>query len=231
MNVLIIEDSIESANTLTYLLKENIMFDNAQLFYNTGYMENIDYSIEYFLIFIDIYLGDVNGIELSKSIKLKCPNAIIVFVTINEDLVFNSLEIQPFYFIRKKHMENDVHIFLKLLQEYISKNQLIVFSLRGEVVKLHLNKILYIEAQGHYLKIHTINDEYKQKKKLSDIKQQIIYKNFVQIHRSYLINMDYIYKILNNYVILINKKEINIGKKYKNEFKKIFQEYLVNGGL
>lgn len=69
------------------------------------------------------------------------------------------------------------------------------------------------------------------RKKLKNSKKQLNNNNIIQVHRSYLINLDFVYDANTKYIILRNKKEINIGKTYKKKFKLIYQDYLLNGSL
>lgn len=232
MNILILEDSLGFINIFQKILKSNNLFKDAHFFCVTKEFENIDYLLEYRVVFIDLHLGNINGIELAKKIKSYSPKSLIVFVTANENLVFDTLEIRPFYFMRKNHLKNDMITFFKIFGSYIKDNYFIAFSDRQKIERINVSDIIYVESIGHYLNIVTLDDTYKKKEKISDFQKQVEnIHNFVQIHRSYLVNMNYIYEVKNKYIVLINKKEINIGKSYKKEFKIRFQQYLLNGGL
>lgn len=232
MNILIIEDSLTFINDFTVILKTDNVLKDASFYYVTNDFENIDYSLEYQVVFIDLHLGNINGLELAKKIKMCSPKSLLVFVTADKSLVFDTLEICPFYFVRKSHLKDDMLTFFKMFRAHMNDNFSIAFSYRQKAVRIKVSDIIYVESVGHYLKIVTLDSEYKKKEKISEFKKEISnVHQFIQIHRSYLINMDYIYEVKNMYIILVNQKEINIGKTYKKEFKNKFQEYLLNGGL
>lgn len=98
-----------------------------------------------------------------------------------------------------------------------------------EFVDILKNNNLF--ADGHYLKIVTLDGEYKFKEKIKEFKTQLNNNNIIQVHRSYLINLDFVYDVNSKFIILRNKKEINIGKTYKKKFKLTYQDYLLNGSL
>lgn len=232
MNVLIVEDSIKFIEDFQRILKKDSLFKDAHFYCHTGNYENIDYERGYQVVFIDLHLGNIEGLELAKAIKTRLPKILLVFVTADESLVFDTLEIQPFYFIRKNYLKNDMITFFKMMDIHMKDHFSIAFSYRQKIKHIKVSEIIYVESEGHYLKIVTLEGEYKKKGKIREFQQEFSHlHNFVQIHRSYLINMDYIYEVKNTYIILVNKKEINIGKTYKKEFKNAFQEYLLNGGL
>lgn len=232
MNVLIVENSIKFIEDFQRILKKDTLFKDAHFYcYNRNY-ENIDYEREYQVVFIDLHLGNIEGLELAKVIKTRLPKTLLVFVTADESLVFDTLEIQPFYFIRKNYLKNDMITFFKMMDIHMKDHFSIAFSYRQKVKHIKVSEIIYVESDGHYLKIVTLEGEYKKKGKIREFQQEFSHlHNFVQIHRSYLINMDYIYEVKNTFIILVNKKEINIGKTYKKQFKDAFQEYLLNGGI
>ena len=115
----------------------------------------LDYSIDcitshfedrYFekgdIFFLDIDLKEKNGIKIAEEIRENNSNAIIIFVSAMNDMVFDSLIVQPFYFIRKDNFDRDMKIACTLIQKYI--NKLFKYSpLFKEYLKKYLKTILY----------------------------------------------------------------------------------------
>ncbi len=149
----------------------------------------------------------------------------------NNNFVHKSMELQPFYFIRKDHLEKDISIFFKMFKEHLENTSFIVINTREKRVRINTIDIIYIEADGHYLKVVTLDGEYKLKGKIKEFKNQLNNNNIIQVHRSYLVNLDFVYDVNTKYIILRNKKEINIGKTYKKKFKNNYQDYLLYGSL
>ena len=116
-------------------------------------------------------------------------------------------------------------------KEHLENTSFIVINAREKRVRINTSDIIYIEADGHYLKIITLDGEYKFKEKIKEFKTQLNNNNIIQVHRSYLINLDFVYDVNSKFIILRNKKEINIGKTYKKKFKLTYQDYLLNGSL
>ena len=217
MNILILEDTNNFVKEFVDTLRNNNLFSDAHFFCFEDHFERIDDTKDYQVIFIDVHLSEsINGIDYSIELKKKFPKALIVFVTMNNNFVHKSMELQPFYFIRKDHLEN---------------TSFIVINAREKRVRINTSDIIYIEADGHYLKIVTLDGEYKLKGKIKEFQTQLNNNNIIQVHRSYLINLDFVYDVNTKYIILRNKKEINIGKTYKKKFKNNYQDYLLNGGL
>ena len=152
----------------------------------------------------------------------------VIFIDVH---LHKSMELQPFYFIRKDHLNEDMSIFFKMFKEHLENTSFIVINAREKHVRINTSDIIYIEADGHYLKIVTLDGEYKFKEKIKEFQKQLNNNNIIQVHRSYLINLDFVYDVNSKFIILRNKKEINIGKTYKKKFKLTYQDYLLNGSL
>ena len=219
MNILILEDTSTFVEEFVDILKNNNLFTDVNFFCLGDHFEEIDNTKDYQIIFIDVHLSK------------RFPKALIVFVTMNNNFVHKSMELQPFYFIRKDHLNEDMSIFFKMFKEHLENTSFIVINAREKRVRINTSDIIYIEADGHYLKIITLDGEYKFKEKIKEFKTQLNNNNIIQVHRSYLINLDFVYDANTKYIILRNKKEINIGKTYKKKFKLTYQDYLLNGSL
>ena len=85
--------------------------------------------------------------------------------------------------------------------------------------RLDFNILVFIQLATFFLK------------RAKEFKTQLNNNNIIQVHRSYLINLDFVYDVNSKFIILRNKKEINIGKTYKKKFKLTYQDYLLNGSL
>lgn len=231
MTILILEDSQFFLELFISKLKNTFITKNATIHYLTSTFENIDYSIKYDIIFIDILLNSNNGIELAKTLKEKYPKALIIFMTSNNGLVFKTLELQPFFFIRKKFLDDDFEICMHLIEKHLHSHYTIALTNREKTVHVNIEDIVYAESEGHYLNIATIDQQFRKKIKLKDFEQQLQSEKFVQVHRSYLINMDYILNIKNGFITLVNQKQISIGASFKQNFKNKYQEFLINDNL
>ena len=68
---------------------------------------------------LDIDMPDMNGFDLANKIYEKYPNAVIIFCTMHDNLVYDSFRLNAFYFVRKNNLEEDLSYSLK---KYIAAN-------------------------------------------------------------------------------------------------------------
>ena len=147
MNILILEDTSTFVEEFVDILKNNNLFTDAHFFCLGDHFEEIDNTKDYQIIFIDVHLSkSINGIVFSIELKKRFPKALIVFVTMNNNFVHKSMELQPFYFIRKDHLNEDMSIFFKMFKEHLENTSFIVINAREKRVRINTSDIIYIEA-------------------------------------------------------------------------------------
>lgn len=201
----------------------------------------LDYSIDcitsnfedrYFekgdIFFLDIDLKEKNGIKIAEKIRENNSNAIIIFVSAMNDMIFDSLIVQPFYFIRKDNFDRDMKIACTLIQKYINKNhKIITFDFNGKKTAIQLSDIIYLESFLHEITIHAPFNDYKYSSTFNKMMLFINSTNIVRIHKSYLVNLFWVKEIYKEEMILNNGITLKIGKKYRQDVLKKYKEYLL----
>lgn len=207
--IFIIEDDIDLADNIAEILKFH-SFDvvgkenSAENSFRLITEANPD------IVLMDIVLvGKIDGIQLAEQIreKLEIP---IIFITGNSD---------QSYLQRISNIDNDSFIlkpftidvlittinltFLKYLRKKAEKNILNIRD-KGFLVPVDEDNIIMLKADGLYTKIHTKDKVYLIRSILKDVVGKLSEKKFIRIHKSYLVNI--------NYVIAFNSKEITIGE-------------------
>lgn len=86
-------------------------------------MESISANNRYNLLFLDISMPNLNGIELGKQLRKIADNVLIVFVSSHEELVFESFQVTPFRFIRKGHFYQDLEECIPAIITELEKRQ------------------------------------------------------------------------------------------------------------
>lgn len=189
-------------------------------------VSNNDFDI----IFLDIDLKHINGINLSHSITSQCKKkSLIIFVTSRNDLIFDSLSVQPFYFVRKSNLNDDLIMTFSLLKKhYKHTSSLLTFQYNGRKTNLRKSDIVYIESDFHDVYITTTSDQYVYRSTLKAILNELNSKRFSRIQKSIVINFDYVKEIdENNNVILTTGNIFSINRSYKKEVLKELKEYLL----
>lgn len=183
---------------------------------------------KYQLVLLDIDMDEINGIEAGKIIKEDNPQADIIFLSQREDLVFDTLYLHPFGFIRKSKLLQDFPSVMELYLETHStsnptSHQLIVTSKTG-VININIDEVMYIEGNKNYQTIYLKNSSaFDVRLSMGELEDSLHDKGFIRIHKGYLVNYLFIRKIVKADVILTNNKILPLANKRKDE---IMEQYL-----
>ena len=188
---------------------------------------NISSFDDYTVYFIDIDLQEIDGIELARKIKDYRRSNIVVFVSSRKELIHHSFRAQPYFFIRKAHYQKDLSMFFSLIEDELKEETFLLVNYKNTKSQVLVEHILYIEAMNHKLNIVTNEKTYQDNRSLKEIKQLLPSNSFVQVHRSFIINMVYLLKYQKNNITMTNQDTIQIGRFYKKEFEEKYQEFLI----
>lgn len=234
MKCLIIDDDTSCIDILETKLKAHFGNVELDIFQKPPHIDEL--QTEYDLFFMDVLLGDESGIDYANSIKDYYSHMTLVFLSHQDNLIFKTQKISPICFIRKSNFDEDFQMFCAVYENKQRENIKITFQLHSSENKtnetsitLHANDIIYVECYSHELIIHTHKNEYIVKMTLKEFLKNVkTLKCFTQVHRSYVINMDYIYSRSKTIIHMINddpKNEVPISKRYKRSFNDTYGEF------
>lgn len=180
------------------------------------------------IIFLDIAMPDINGIELAKHIRRIDDKVSIVFITYMSEKMPQGFEVMAAGFLVKPINETDIEKVIERIVLMYEKNRNIPFEIKTKgsgTAIVNMNDILYFESFLHYINVITKESNYEFRGSISQISSDLSKWNFMQIHRAYLVNMAYVWIVYEDRLTLINSKELPIGKKYIDSFKNAFRKY------
>jgi two-component system, LytTR family, response regulator len=178
------------------------------------------------LIFLDINMPLLNGMEL---IRILTPKQKIIFTTAYSDYAADSYEynaldyiLKPISFERFMKAVNKAENYFELQgskdESKLTGEVYMFIKTDRQLIKINFSEILFFEAQKEYVNIHTLTEKYLFYKRMKELEEQLPV-NFMRIHHSYIINLNFITRI-EGATVTINNKEIPIGSSFKEEFQK-----------
>lgn len=161
-------------------------FEHAEQFI----MECEDYFF-YDMIFLDIQMGQMNGMELARKIREKNQLIKIVFLTGIRDYAVEGYEVEAVRYLIKPIKEEVVKDLLSQLVETVVSQQEEIFMFRntGQSVRVKFKDIIYIEARGHYLFLKTDEEQFEWKTSLSSIAEELEKNNLFLCRRGLYVNL------------------------------------------
>ncbi|MDN5200975.1 LytTR family DNA-binding domain-containing protein [Fulvivirgaceae bacterium BMA10] len=169
-------------------------------------------------ILLDIQMPDVSGLQLVQALPIA---PLIIFTTAFPNYAVKSYELEAVdYLVKPIEFDRFLKAVFKIQHRIENKGEnnytpdfLFVKSGPSQI-KLEYNDIIYIESDGNYIAFHTKERKYLSRISMSEIAQNLPPKQFLRIHKSYLINLKYLKKV-ENYRVLISEIWLPIGRKYK----------------
>jgi len=185
------------------------------------------------LVFLDIQMPGINGIEFAKTIPQK---TFVIFTTAFSEFATDSYEVDAIdYLIKPVKLERfqkgveKAQSYSKLLGNGNSPNNIEqvtddYFFIKAErkIIKVYFNDILFIEGLKDYVVMHTETQKVITAMNIKTIHDQLPKSMFVRVSKSYIINAKQIESVDNN-TVYIGKNEIPIGTIYRDFF---FNEFV-----
>jgi len=169
------------------------------------------------LIFLDIELKELNGVELGKMIRSELSNETIhiAYVSVNTQYALELFQVRPLDFLVKPFSEAQVIKTVEKARSItVSYNEKFSFKSGQEYYSYPIADILYFESRAHKVMIRMEDRALEFYQKLNLIEREMNSK-MMRIHKSYLVNPMHIKEYRYDEVVLSNGDALPISKKYR----------------
>lgn len=171
---------------------------------------------------IDIDMPEVNGFAVASFLKKWNRECCIGFVSNKDELVFQAFAYHPFFFIRKTHLDEELEPQLLELQKKMGvKVPKIELQTGRQTVEVALDTIWFVESEKNYLLFYREKDErgdaVRARMKIAEAEKELEPHGFVRTHKGYLVNMNYVYRLRENEILLLNGKHVPVSRSYLNQ--------------
>ncbi len=197
------------------------------------------------LIFLDVDMPMINGLELAKEIRSKTNK--LVFTTGHTSYAYEAFESNADGYLLKPYSLGKFVITINKLFPDQETNENVMGSVELEqsndfffvkskseklkLVKIRFDDVVAVESKMNYILISTLRDKLLTYMSLNEIsKILLMHKQFIQPHRSYVINHTHIESIEGNTIKMINNESIAIGEHYRKNFNDFISIKVIKGG-
>ena len=222
MKIAVCDDSREDRGALRALL-EACGYDFEIREYGSGeeLYADMGYVRECGIVFLDINMEGMDGLEAAGRIKAECPKVHIVLVTAYVNYALDGYKVKASRFLLKDDLEQTLQECMDdILREIRQEERVVEFGFVEGNVRLRVDDIIYIETSKHKNVFYTKGQEFSIYRKMDDLEEDLKGMGFVRIHQSFLINMKYIDRISSYVMILTTGKEISVPKSRYPEVKR-----------
>lgn len=181
------------------------------------------------LIFLDIEMPKISGIEIKNRMEAMNEFPCIVFVTSHEEFVFDAYGIGVIKFIKKPFKECDIYeVIGRCRNLYKNRKVFVLTDINGEKRSFLQKDIVYIKAEGVYSTLYFNGGiDFSIRKSLLEWEKDIEDESFCRLSRSLLINFDKVCKLSDSF-FMDNGDKLKIPKR-RSEIKRLYWKYIEKG--
>ncbi len=233
INVAIVEDTLKDAETLKDYTRRAVemvnetceitVFNNAVDFLD-GYRGNFD------IVFMDIELPDINGMDAAKKLRLLDESVVLIFVTNMAQFAVGGYAVDAMDFMVKPVSYENVCIKIsRAIKKIESKREeKLVLPGKSGVTVIMIPQIRYVEIMNHRLTFFTTQGDVAAVGSLSKIEEKLLRFNFSRCNNYSLVNLNFVTKV-EDYTVWLDKEMLTVSRARKRPFLKDLADFLGGG--
>lgn len=236
LQIAVCDDEKEFRNAIKeilemYLKAEGILYQIDTFESGKEFVEIGTDIMKYKVIFLDVNMKELNGIETAKKVRNLSREAFIVFATTYAEYALAGYGVEAIRYILKnrENIKKDIcecmdTIIAKMNYTQMKKK----FDFNEETKNVMLYHLIYIESRLHKLEFHIMEDKeriYTMYGTLNEFEKEFSGTDFLRVHQSYFVNMKHVVRIKRYTLFLSNGKELDIPKARYRDVEKAIVEY------
>lgn len=233
INVAIVEDTLKDAETLKDYTRRAVemvnetceitVFNNAVDFLD-GYRGNFD------IVFMDIELPDINGMDAAKKLRLLDESVVLIFVTNMAQFAVGGYAVDAMDFMVKPVSYENVCIKISRAIKKIEgkREEKLVLPGKSGVTVIMIPQIRYVEIMNHRLTFFTTQGTVAAVGSLSKIEEKLAGFNFSRCNNYSLVNLNFVTKV-EDYTVWLDKETLTVSRARKKPFLKDLADFLGGG--
>lgn len=214
-----------------YLQKQDISFQIDEFVSGAEFLELAEQMCQYQVVFLDISMGETDGITTAEKLREYSDKVIIVFVTAYIDYSLAGYKVNAIRYLLKssQNLEADFEECMDAVLEKVNyKEPFKRFQFREGEKEINLDSVIYIESRLHLLEFYMADSERKVWTMygiLNTWEEELKPYRFLRIHQSYLVNLRYVKRIEKGYVALKNGTTLPVPRARQKEVEKEVAAY------
>lgn len=230
ISIAIVEDDKTASETIKGFI-ERYGQENSLQFRITQYPDAVSlldrYSAEHDIIFMDIQMPYLNGMDAAHRLRVLDQKVILIFTTSLMQYAVEGYEVDALFYLVKPI--NYYEFAMKLAKAvkkvpFISAADLIINTKSGDI-RLSQEDIRFVEISGHWVVYHTLGGDYSQYSSLSKVEEQLSREEFARCNSCYLVNLQYVQRISGVLCVLDNGTELKISQPKRKAFLQTLEDY------
>ncbi len=169
------------------------------------------------LLFLDIEMPGMSGVELLRELEQSILIWRIVFVTSHEESKIDTVSIRTLGFEKKPIPYVNLDKYIRIALKESCNSAKILMQIGGEECAIEAEDIWFVEAEGNYSSLKIGKEKVLGDESLKKVEKKLEINNFIRCHKSFLVNIVKIHKVNVNSIFLDNGDIIPLGRTYKKK--------------
>ena len=236
MRIAIVDDIASERETLKKRITGQavrLSLDAAILDYTSGPDLLYDARKEHFdLVFLDIYMGSENGVDMAEQLRRFDKDCLLVFTTVSPDHALDGFRVRALHYLVKPYKETDLAaLFDEIAKHFPIMDKYIEINAAGGIVRLRLQDILYAEHYQHQVYIYSAaGGQIVARLTFRKFTASLTDGRFFLCSRGVLVNMEHAKDFDGTDFILKNGKRISVSRNLAKAARMAFGDFLFGRG-
>lgn len=171
------------------------------------YAEKPDYDI----LLLDIEMAAMDGITLARKIRSNNETIQIVFISGYSEYIADGYDVAALHFLVKPVRREKFYEVMERAVQKVYKNEKALYrEVGGEMVRIALHEIRWVEVQRNYITVHT-KEDYEIRSTLSDFEKELN-EDFMRVGRSCIVNLNWVQKVTRTMIYLLDGAQIPLPR-------------------
>lgn len=169
---------------------------------------------KYDVIFLDIYMQGISGMETAKHIRRQDTSTLLIFTTVSTDFAVESYRVQASDYLIKPYSNALIHEVLRKCDRHLQNHKESIQVKEGRSnINVPIQEIQYVDYYNHYVQIHTLCRIVRCHMKFEQMEDILSpYIQFIECGRNCIVNMDEVTNLEGKTFILRNQERIPISR-------------------
>lgn len=228
------DDSVQIDTLSSYI--NSMRLDDTNIIYTTCGEELLNKisTVKPDIVFLDIKMEGLNGIETGIKLKEQFDDAVIVYITGYSDYALDAFRvrsfdylIKPVTFSRFETLMRDILVRVSEIKTYKEKHEILVINNKNSNIVIRYDDIICFEKSFRKIIVHTIGAPYEFYGTLTALIEKLNMKTFIQCHQGYIVNISKIKELKPDQIAFYESDLIiPVSRKYKPYIRKAFEKAL-----
>ena len=151
------------------------------------------------ILLLDIKMPGISGMEVAKALRERADKTVIIFITGEEQYVFDSFDVQAFHYLVKPFSDQKLEEVLNKAKELITKEKrhpekkYVMVNSGGSHIRICLSDVIYAEVFNSKVIVHTTDSDIQYYGRLTEL-EKLAGEDFFRTHRAYLVHLKFVKK-------------------------------------